>query len=616
MIEHGAKLTTKTINELCFGLGDENKKQICFHIPTYQRGYRWDSHVVKLLDDLLEYHFDRKMSSNVGDYYCLQPIIIQFISEDDDAVHYKVVDGQQRLTTIYILLKLYLLKSDNPKMFQLIFERDNNMDDEKKTRKYFIDNIDDSDVTVNTDKIDCYYFKNAYTSAESWTTKKANELEDNSFRSKMQTIISSDTRVIWYELDDDADARSIFRHINDGKIELTSSELIKAMLLNSRHYLLTNIKDADVQNKVIRIGQEKVARLWDEIEISLQNDEFWNFICPKRQERETRIDYIFDLFYAENSPDYKPSQKEIDSTLVFDYFEKLLKDGSVVDETSKANFVWESVKDYYRTFYDWFTDITIYNYVGYLVHYRKAEIIKINLLKKIYKSHTKELFLKKLRAEIKKDLDISNLESLSYEDDRKKIERTLVVYNIETMNVMKRRFVFADDDQKDSWSVEHIFALNSQNISQGDRVNWIKGYIDVVDSAIQRSDEETQKDLKKLRSKMKKFTDEDQEFDELFDEILEKLERRGSDPDSIANLALIEKRGNSTLSNLPFYRKRQKIVEMLEEGRSIPQCTVNVFMKFYSGIGTNLDFWSSDDGEAYLENMNELLRYFFTKEGK
>jgi hypothetical protein len=115
---------------------------------------------------------------------------------------------------------------------------------------------------------------------------------------------------------------------------------------------------------------------------------------------------------------------------------------------------------------------------------------------------------------------------------------------------------------------------------------------------------------------MKKFNDEDQEFDELFDEILEKLERRGSDPDSIANLALIEKGDNSALGNLPFYRKRRKIVKMLEEGRSLPQCTVNVFMKFYSGIGTNLDFWSADDGNAYIKNMNEMLGYFLLKEGK
>lgn len=67
-----------------------------FVIESYQRGYRWDSkQVTELLEDLLEF---QKTGNNL---YCLQPIIVRKVDENK----YELIDGQQRLTTIYILLK-------------------------------------------------------------------------------------------------------------------------------------------------------------------------------------------------------------------------------------------------------------------------------------------------------------------------------------------------------------------------------------------------------------------------------------------------------------------------------------------------------------------------------
>ncbi len=78
-----------------------------FVIPSYQRGYRWKGKQVEdLLNDL--YTFATKP---------LQPIIVQKISDNEKIKYgcpiekdaWEVVDGQQRLTTIYILLN-YILK--------------------------------------------------------------------------------------------------------------------------------------------------------------------------------------------------------------------------------------------------------------------------------------------------------------------------------------------------------------------------------------------------------------------------------------------------------------------------------------------------------------------------
>ena len=79
-----------------------------FHIPTYQRGYRWESkHVEALLDDL--YAFSVQMSeieNKAGKFYCIQPLAVvvnKQLSTKDEIV-YDVIDGQQRLTTLYLIL--------------------------------------------------------------------------------------------------------------------------------------------------------------------------------------------------------------------------------------------------------------------------------------------------------------------------------------------------------------------------------------------------------------------------------------------------------------------------------------------------------------------------------
>ena len=73
-----------------------------FYIPSYQRGYRWQKdQVYRLLDDIY---------TNGAKSYCLQPVVVR---KHDD--RYELIDGQQRLTTLYILLK-YIQKEYKPRI--------------------------------------------------------------------------------------------------------------------------------------------------------------------------------------------------------------------------------------------------------------------------------------------------------------------------------------------------------------------------------------------------------------------------------------------------------------------------------------------------------------------
>ena len=79
-----------------------------FHIPNYQRGYRWESkHIEDLLNDLYSFAIQMDVTENrSGKFYCIQPLAVvknKKLSTHTETV-YDVIDGQQRLTTLYLLL--------------------------------------------------------------------------------------------------------------------------------------------------------------------------------------------------------------------------------------------------------------------------------------------------------------------------------------------------------------------------------------------------------------------------------------------------------------------------------------------------------------------------------
>ena len=71
-----------------------------FLVEKYQRGYKWDSEQVRqLLEDIHQFYCDKTSS-----FYCLQPIIVTKTLYRGEKV-WEVIDGQQRLTTTFLILK-------------------------------------------------------------------------------------------------------------------------------------------------------------------------------------------------------------------------------------------------------------------------------------------------------------------------------------------------------------------------------------------------------------------------------------------------------------------------------------------------------------------------------
>lgn len=185
-----------------------------FVIPSYQRGYRWrgkNGEVQALLEDIKEFIGNKKGDEK----YCLNPIAVKKVSYTE----YNLVDGQQRLTTIYLILK-YLNKELNLK------NEDNNFNinyDTKEKNKYFLKDINEN--TSENDykqNIDYYHIFKAYQYIYDWFK----EIDKENFKENLLNNVN----IIWYNVGGD-DENEVFQRLNAGKISLTNSELIKAIFL-------------------------------------------------------------------------------------------------------------------------------------------------------------------------------------------------------------------------------------------------------------------------------------------------------------------------------------------------------------------------------------------------
>lgn len=65
-------ITLKTVADL--RVDPESNTPLRFHIPAYQRGYRWSSlQVTQLLEDIRE--FTQRRNPQPEEFYCLQPLV-------------------------------------------------------------------------------------------------------------------------------------------------------------------------------------------------------------------------------------------------------------------------------------------------------------------------------------------------------------------------------------------------------------------------------------------------------------------------------------------------------------------------------------------------------------
>lgn len=549
-------LELKTIKEL---------QKLTFFIPSYQRGYRWTSkEVIDLLNDISDFKPKQVDDSDEKTWYCLQPIVVKELSDGK----FEVIDGQQRLTTIYLILHFlnqYYAEAFKFEMFKLMYEtrRDSSEFLEKELQP-----------GINReDNVDFLHISKAYNAISSWFREKIN-FNRNDFESKL----FFDTKVIWYQsLEDDPIA--IFTRINIGKIPLTNAELIKALFLNSSNF------DRKYSDK-IKHKQLEISTEWDIIEQALQKDKFWYFLNGDAV-TTNRIEFIFNLMNDE---------KDIaDNYSTFRFFNKKFKNKN--EETIQGN--WSDVKNHFQRFDEWYHKRQWYHKIGFLIN---TNSITIKTLYDKSISCTKKEFEAYLDSSIKDIFRNTRLEDLQYDDS--KVKNVLLLYNILTMlnNENDNSYFPFDVYNNKKWDIEHITSVTET--LPDDREKWLD------DAKVYIEDDETGIELKK---KTENFDCSDEEgFENLFKEIVNHFNTYLVDQDinDISNLALLDSETNRGYKNAVFPFKRNTIIEKDKQGNFIPICTKNVFLKYFSNYPPKISFWTQEDRDKYFKDLERVLNEY------
>jgi len=599
-----------------------------FFIPSYQRGYRWTEQQVKdLLNDILEFSQKEKQES---EYYCLQPLVVK--RKDKDVLSsikaatsieevetllkgsWEVIDGQQRLTTLFIILSVLGETS------VYFLEYETRIGSEK-----FLEKIDEN---KKDDNIDYYHICQSKQTVASWLDNDV--IDKEGFK---ETLLNK-VKFIWYESVDE-DPIKVFTRLNIGKISLTNAELIKALFLNR-----SNFGEKDSEH--LKLRQQEIASEWDNIEYTLQNDEFWLFLHEKSYNRPTRIDFIFDLICEQKtlgtfdnigSDDYKTFR------YFYEYFkqkEEKQESNPYVQQKTKIEICWSKVKDYFQTFKEWFDDLELYHYIGYLVEYNYSLSGLVSIW---HSSKDKDSFVNYLKAEIKTKIERCPCLDFQYKEDgsdKGKCKPILLFQNIQTV-INQNKNNLSNEDYKlgvlykfpfhlyklENWDVEHINSNTTNDEEDADTQNeWL---LNVYLS----TDDDTQQ---KIRSYFESSNDKKEK---LFEEIKKKISQNEEwtpvEKNRIWNYTLLDSSTNRSYGNAIFSGKRRVIIgkdkglsiaipkigkdgklQLGEEKKAkssfVPPCTKQVFMKYYSATMSDANYWTEIDAKGYLKDIDDCIK--------
>lgn len=605
-----------------------------FNVPSLQRTYRWgEKEITLLLNDLYEFYNTNEDSTN--DFYPLQPLILKKSNQNDDT--WNVLDGQQRLTTIKLIASFLEMDKD--------YYLDISYDTREKT-KDFLDNISNKKEEDVGTSMELYYIFHAYEVIKSWfqkDTEKINAIRNVLFESER-------TRFVVQEMNSDDDEAKTFQNINQGRIPLSSSELIKALFLghifeshkidnNCRfayssdgYGLFIPINPIKEKQELTRI-QNFIAKEWNDIEAVLMHDEFYSFICPEKERSINRMDFLFKV--ACRNEKFKKYNTDDPFNAIYEY----IKDGNVVDNIPCC---WNVVFKCFNRMQKLYYDFDAYHLVGF------CNCEDIGISEDFYKycndDEKMDEFKTAIRKKIKEKVLNKELKDLHYEDDKDKIKEILLLHNLQSYSDEKLRFPFNLYDGGKNYDIEHIHATAEEKADKKSRYEWFKNNY----SAIKKEEkklEEKLKDSDDLKYKIEEFVffdkgyHEDKNFDSFKDErfndlreimINDNLDNGNekedlSKDDGIKNLCLLDSTTNRTYKNSLFITKREMILkkakgEMDKEDDVYPLllCTERIFLKFYSNVDSddNLNFWTKNNREAYLKDISNKVTDFLKLKGE
>lgn len=617
-----------------------------FNVPSLQRTYRWgEKEITLLLNDLYEFYNTNEDSTN--DFYPLQPLILKKSKKNDDT--WNVLDGQQRLTTIKLIASFLEMGKD--------YCLDISYDTREKT-KDFLDNISNKKEEDVGTSMELYYIFHAYEVIEAWFQKKEGRkfVEDKERKNAIKNVLfeKERTRFVVQEMNIDDDEAKTFQNINQGRIPLSCSELIKALFLghifennnidNSCRFVYSSdgyglfipIDPIKERQSLTRL-QNIIAKEWDDIETVLMHDEFYSFVCPEKDRSINRMDFLFEVVCGNEK--YKKYKTDDPFNAIYERI-KDDKNANIVDTISHC---WNEVVKCFNRMQKLYYDFDAYHLVGFCIcedigisedFYKYCnEDEKLDEFKTAIRVKIKGKVLSGLKTD---DLD-EWLKGLRYKENKDQIKEILLLHNLQSYSYEKIRFPFNLYDGGKNYDIEHIHATAEEKADKKSRYEWYK----INKSAIKKTIEKLKdsnlitlfnsfEEASHGQKKLDKFKN-DKEFNKLRDIMIidnfdnDDAKEYFSTKDGIWNLCLLDSTTNRTYKNSLFITKREMILkkakgEMDKEDYVYPLllCTERIFLKFYSDVDSddNLNFWTINNREAYLKDISKKVTDFLKLKGE
>lgn len=592
-------------------------------------------------------------------FYCLQPVIARPITDEgklksmfgteyNESIQqhgvWEIIDGQQRLTTIFLLYK-YLLdqkgwnaeilkeEEDGKELYHICYAtRDGSTQFlEGLTMKV----IKDSGEEILKDNVDYFHMTNAFKYIDEWikTCGKTINIRyqlggslDN-IRTSFFKLLNgmSDTKggsvqVLWYEIAEVKEKSNIkeFQKINTGKIRLTDAELIKGLFLLKKNFT--------AGDKYIK--QSELALEWEYIENTLHANNFWYFLQKKGYDMPNRIDLLFNLIYKKNALKEIPEDewdakiKKIDTLLmdtrqsaIFRFYYNRFEGKIGEDLQREVAVAWGEVMVLFRTLDDWFCSPSIYNYIGLLsqcgedlcrlvLHF---EYMPETMCRDDFEKYLKERISYYLRG-VKVD-DEKKLILNTYNKSRDTIYKLLLTLNIHLLNEQNQKLESESDVYKfpfdvlsaQNWDIEHVDSFHTNALKkEKDKREWIETAME------DRKDELKDDEVATLQQKL-----DENALDDAINILKKNAQEVEGDEEiknTIGNLTLLDAATNRMYGNSLFCTKRRVIIERIKQGVFVPIATQYIFAKFFDEKGTNRSIWTKEDMEAYNKYIYEALK--------
>lgn len=518
-----------------------------FVIPNYQRGYKWavklhekSSAIEVLIDDLVK-NFETEQT------YFLQGVTV---TENESCI--ELIDGQQRTTTLYLLLwyleysefKNILLKYDireSSGIFLCALRNQKFSEFEKQ---------DAFCLNCTQCNQDIYYFKEGIRQIH----KKLRWM-DAKRRQDLCTYMLDKVSIIYIQVDRDKAVKT-FTMMNGSKATMRKEELVKSEML--RLVSLPKISDRKVSSNIddslsdpretiakdweINALRSRYAREWDKWMQWWNREEVVAYFGIEKNKNV--IGLLLDFYFKK----YRQSEKER-----FDDFASFrrLMDGNI-------KVVFKKLRDLQKSIEDLYNMPVAFNYLKLALICSHSLEDKLNVLqyfidnkeRKKQEEYALWRLVKATHDEIKKD----NIEALKEKaqkvlmklsdnfvykgetkGDNEDAYRQLLYLNVNEYVKLGKKFNFNVWDNR---SLEHIYPKSKV---------W---HTEIVDE----------------REVFKNGNNEPISYEDTIKEgMLERADFKGDGSEHcIGNLVLLYKNNNSTFNNADFKEKKQKYFNLTE----------------------------------------------------